>query len=119
MQFVFSQCRASNPVWRSGAALREELAASEDTQAEEQRQTSGKFYELARIIHALGGSERVLVVSPLRSMLDDVRTEMSKLGVPLAILRGGAVEHAARLADGGVLYGWVRYGHRRAHRDRR
>ena len=90
-------CRASNPVWRSGAALREELAASEDTQAEEQRQTSGKFYELARIIHALGESERVLVVSPLRSMLDDVRTEMSKLGVKLAILRGGAVEQQATL----------------------
>ena len=90
-------CRASNPVWRSGAVLREELAASEDTQAEEQRQTSGKFYELARIIHALGESERVLVVSPLRSMLDDVRTEMSKLGVKLAILRGGAVEQQATL----------------------
>ena len=37
------------------------------------------------------------MVSPLRSMLDDVRTEMSKLGVPLAILRGGAVEQQATL----------------------
>ena len=32
------------------------------------------------------------MVSPLKTMLDDVRKEMAKLGVPLAILRGGAVE---------------------------
>ena len=71
--------------------MRQELAASQDA-AEEERQTSAKFYELARIIHGLGATERVLVVSPLRSMLDDVRKEMAKLGVKLAILRGGAVE---------------------------
>ena len=71
--------------------MRQELAASQDA-AEEERQTSAKFYELARIIHGLGATERVLVVSPLRSMLDDVRKEMAKLRVPLAILRGGAME---------------------------
>ena len=86
-------CRARGPVWRSGRALRQELAASQDAApTEEERQTSAKFYELARIIHGLGATERVLVVSPLRSMLDDVRKEMAKLRVPLAILRGGAME---------------------------
>ena len=44
------------------------------------------------MVHGQGETERVLVVSPLRSMLDDVRKEMAKLGVKLAILRGGAVE---------------------------
>ena len=78
--------------------MRQELAASQDAApTEEERQTSAKFYELARIIHGLGATERVLVVSPLRSMLDDVRKEMAKLGVPLAILRGGAVEQQATL----------------------
>ena len=73
--------------------MRQELAASQEAApADEERQTSAKFFELAKIIHGLGESERVLVVSPLRSMLDDVRAEMAKLGVPLAILRGGAIE---------------------------
>ena len=91
-------CRSRGAAWRSGRALRQELAASQDAApAEEERQTSGKFYELARIIHGLGESERVLVVSPLQSMLNDVRAEMSKLGVPLAILRGGTVEQQATL----------------------
>jgi SNF2 family DNA or RNA helicase len=86
-------CRARGPLWRSGRALRQELTASHDTAPEDdERQTSGKFYELARIIHGLGDTERVLVVSPLRSMLDDVRKEMGKLGVKLAILLGGTVE---------------------------
>ena len=67
-------------------------ATQEAAPAEEERQTSGKFNELAKIIHGLGETERVLVVSPLKTMLDDVRKEMAKLGVPLAILRGGAVE---------------------------
>ena len=44
-----------------------------------------------------GETERVLVVSPLKTMLDDVRKEMSKLGVPLAVLRGGAVEQQSTL----------------------
>ena len=91
-------CRARGAAWRSGRALRQELAASQDAaESEEGQQTSGKFYELACIIRGLGETERVLVVSPLRSMLDDVRTEMSKLGVPHAILRGGAVEQQATL----------------------
>ena len=91
-------CRARGAAWRSGRALRQELAASQDAaEPEEVQQTSGKFYELAHIIRGLGETERVLVVSPLRSMLDDVRTEMSKLGVPLAMLRGGAVEQQATL----------------------
>jgi SNF2 family DNA or RNA helicase len=86
-------CRTQDAVWRSGLALRQELAASQDAApAEEERQTSGKFYELARILHELGETERVLVVSPLRNMLDDVCKEMGKLGVALAILRGGTVE---------------------------
>ena len=86
-------CRARGPVWRSGRALRQELAATQEAApADEERQTSAKFLELARITHALGKTERVLVVSPLKSMLDDVREEMAKLRVPLAILRGGAVE---------------------------
>ena len=73
--------------------MRQELASSQDTAPEdEERQTSGKFYELAKIIRGLGETERVLVVSPLKTMLDDVRKEMAKLGVPLAILCGGAVE---------------------------
>ena len=72
--------------------MRQELVASQDAAPAEEGQTSAKFTELARIIHGLGESERVLVVSPLRSMLDDVRAEMAKLGVPLAILRGGAME---------------------------
>ena len=37
------------------------------------------------------------MVSPLKTMLDDVRNEMAKLGVPLAILRGGAVEQQQTL----------------------
>ena len=85
-------CRARSPVWRSGRALRQELASAQDTAPEdEERQTSGKLYELAKIICGLGETERVLVVSPLKTMLDDVRKEMAKLGVSLAILRGGAV----------------------------
>ena len=67
-------CRARGPVWRSGSSLRQQLEA-----------------ELAKIIHGLGETERVLVVSPLKTMLDDVRKEMSRLGVKLAILHGGAV----------------------------
>ena len=43
---------------------------------------------LARMIHGLGEMERVLVVSPLKSMLNDVRKEMAKLRINLAILRG-------------------------------
>ncbi len=73
--------------------MRQELAAAQtDEPPETQRQTSAKFYELAKIIGGLGRSERVLVVSPLKSMLDDIRAEMLKLGHSLAILRGGAVE---------------------------
>ena len=34
----------------------------------------------------------MLVVSPLKSMLDDIHSEMVKLGHSLAILRGGVVE---------------------------
>ena len=45
------------------------------------------------MIHGLGEMERVLVVSPLKSMLNDMRKEMAKLRVNLAILRGGAVQH--------------------------
>ena len=37
------------------------------------------------------------MVSPLKSMLDDVREEMAKLGINLAILRGGAVEQQSTL----------------------
>ena len=86
-------CRARGSAWRSCRALRQELAATQEAApADEERQTSAKFLELARITHALGETERVLVVSPLKSMLDDVREEMAKLRVPLAILRGGAVE---------------------------
>ena len=85
--------RARSPVWHRGRHLRHELASSQDTAPEdEERQTSGKFYELAKIIRGLGETERVLVVSPLKTMLDDVRKEMAKLGVKLAIVRGGAVE---------------------------
>ena len=86
-------CRTRGAVWRSGRALRQELAATQEAApADEERQTSAKFLELARITHALGETERVLVVSPLKTMLDDVRKEMAKLGINLAILRGGAVE---------------------------
>ena len=88
-----SLCRARGSVWRSGRNLRQQLEVTQEVApAEEKRQTSAKFFELAKIIHGLGETERVLVVSPLKSMLDDVREEMAKLGVPLAILRGGAVE---------------------------
>ena len=85
-------------MWRRGSALCQELAASQaDEPPEAQRQTSAKFYELAKIIGGLGASERVLVVSPLKSMLDDVHAEMFKLGHSLAILRGGAVEQQSTL----------------------
>ena len=85
-------------MWRSGRSLRQELAATQEAApADEERQTSAKLFELARIIHGLGEAERVLVVSPLKSMLDDVREEMAKLGVNLAILRGGAVEQQSTL----------------------
>ena len=86
-------CRASGRVWRRGSALCQELAAAQtDEPPGTQRQTSAKFYELAKIIGGLGRSERVLVVSPLKSMLDDIHVEMRRLGHSLAILRGGAVE---------------------------
>ena len=84
--------------------MRQELVASQDAAPAEEGQTSAKFSELARIIHGLGESERVLVVSPLRSMLDDVRAQMAKLGVPLAILRGGAMEQQ------NTLKAWQKWG---------
>ena len=91
-------CRARGPVWRSGSSLRQQLEATQEAApAEEEQQTSAKFFELAKIIHGLGEAERVLVVSPLKSMLDDVREEMAKLGINLAILRGGAVEQQSTL----------------------
>ena len=78
---------------RPQSCVAQRAEPSQDTAPEdEERQTSGKCYDLAKIIRGLGVTERVLVVSPLKTMLDDVRKEMAKLGVPLAILRGGAVE---------------------------
>ncbi len=85
-------CRAQDAVWRSGRVLPELVASQDAAPADEARQPSAKFSELARILHGLGESERVLVVSPLKTMLDDVRAEMAKLRANLAILRGGAVE---------------------------
>ena len=76
-------------MWRSGRNLRQELEATQEAApAGEEQQTSAKFFELAKIIHGLGEAERVLVVSPLKSMLNDVRKEMAKLRINLAILRG-------------------------------
>ena len=60
------------------------MPAAQTDEPETQRQTSAKFYELAKIIGGLGRSERVLVVSPLKSMLDDVH--------------GGAAEHVEDMA---------------------
>ena len=60
-------------------------------QEEHPSQTSPKFLETAKIIRELGETERVLVVCPLRNMLDDARKEMAKLSVPLAILRGSPI----------------------------
>ena len=78
-------------------------------QLEKSSRRPPKFFELAKIIHGLGETERVLVVSPLKSMLDDVREEMAKLRVPLAILRGGAVEQQNTLKawQTGGLQGFV------------
>ena len=45
----------------------------------------------------MGPTERVLVVSPLKTLLDDARAEMARLGVALAILRGGTVEQQSTL----------------------
>ena len=95
-------CRARGPVWRSGRVLRQELSTQQEPappeeEEEEKRQTSAKFYDIARLIDGLGESERVLVVSPLKSMLNEARAEIAKLGVSLAILRGGTLEQQATL----------------------
>ena len=90
-------CRVT-ATWRSGRALQQQLAATQEPEPEEnERQTSAKFLELAGIIAGLGDTERVLVISPLKTMLREAQAEMAKLGTELAILQGGAVEQQATL----------------------
>ena len=77
----------------------------QEPEPEEERQTSAKFHELAGIIAGFGETERVLVVSPLKALLNDAQAEMAKLGVTLAILQGGrhgAEGHAQELGARGV-----------------
>ena len=59
---------------------------------EKERQSSAKFHELAGIIAGLGETKRVLVVLPLKALLNDAQAKIAKLGVALAILQGGAME---------------------------
>jgi hypothetical protein len=84
------------------AASHGEAEAPPDTEARQAAQrsgngggneTSGKMAKLLDIVTGLGLTERVLVVCPLRSLLQDVRLELrSKSGHDLAVLSGSTTE---------------------------
>ena len=60
---------------------------------------------MAGIIAGLGETKRVLVVLPLKALLNDAQAEMAKLCVTLAILQGGrrgAEGHTQELGARGV-----------------
>ena len=97
-------CRLT-ATWSSGRLLHQEPAAAQEPEPEEERQSSAKFHELAGIIAGLGETKRVLVVLPLKALLNDAQAKMAKLGVTLAILQGGrhgAEGHAQELGARGV-----------------
>ena len=97
-------CRLT-ATWSSGRLLHQEPAAAQEPEPEEERQSSAKFHQLAGIIAGLGETKRVLVVLPLKALLNDAQAKIVKLGMTLAILQGGrpgAEGHVQELGARGV-----------------